>query len=291
MSEPQSEKLDPARIPLRLRTSPRWCATRLTERDGKLTKPPFSVVTNRELNGWEPKPELLVPFEQALATLPKFDYLGYVLTGSQLVVSDLDHCLQADGTLKAWARVYIDLVCDRVFYAERSPSKEGLHLWHVRADEPITFTDKKKIQRDFPDGKIELFWNNYVTVTGDVWGEFDPDARLEKGDLARIAAWIADKPKSASAAPVNGNAKKYELLLAGDIAGAGFNDESAADLALCSRLARAGMGRVEVELIWTKALPREKLQRRDYINATLDKAFEGLKPRNPEVDPNRLEKP
>jgi hypothetical protein len=93
--------------------------------------------------------------------------------------------------------------------------------------------------------------------------------------------------KKASPVPVNTSVNKFEYLLAGDIATAGFTDESSADQSLCSHLAKKGLSRIEVELIWKRSLPREKLERRDYIQRTLDTAFEGLTPRKIEVDPER----
>jgi hypothetical protein len=96
------------------------------------------------------------------------------------------------------------------------------------------------------------------------------------------------KKKSSAPAPVNGSAKKFEHLLAGDIAAAGFTDESAADQSLCSYLARKGFSREMTELMWKKSLPREKLNRIDYVRMTLDRAYEGIAP-PAEIDPETWE--
>jgi len=93
------------------------------------------------------------------------------------------------------------------------------------------------------------------------------------------------KRKSPAPEPVSGSDRKYEHLLAGDIASAGYTDESAADQALTSWLARRGFNREMAELIWKKSLPREKLNRIDYVRRTLDTAFEGIKP--PKIEPDR----
>jgi hypothetical protein len=170
-------------LPLRVRTSSRFLGTRLTERKNEktgvveMTKPPISIVTGEKFDGWEQDEKILAPllvsFDVALAAMAKYDFLGYNVTNSYHVVSDLDDCFQADSTLKSWAAEYVDLVRPFTFYAERSPSGSGLHLWHARDRSLKMFTEKKKAERNFPDGKVELFWNNYVTVTGKTWGQFD----------------------------------------------------------------------------------------------------------------------
>jgi hypothetical protein len=171
-------------LPLRIRTSQRFLGTRLTERKNEktgiieLTKPPISIVTDEKFNGWEQDEKILAPllasFETAFAALSRYDFLGYNVTNSYHAVSDLDDCFQADGSLKSWAAEYVEIARPFTFYAERSPSDTGLHLWHARdRNEKIDFDGKKKIERNFPDGKVEFFWNNYVTVTGKTWGEFD----------------------------------------------------------------------------------------------------------------------
>jgi hypothetical protein len=171
-------------LPLRVRTSPRFLGSRRAERknektgDIEFTKPPISIVTDEKFNGWEQDEAilapLLVPFDVALAAAAGYDFLGYNLTNSYHVVSDLDDCFHPDGALKPWAAEYVELVRPFTFYAELSPSDTGLHLWHARdRNEKINFDGKKKIERNFPDGKVEFFWNNYVTVTGKTWGEFD----------------------------------------------------------------------------------------------------------------------
>jgi len=170
-------------LPPRIRTSPRYLGTRLIERKNEktgtidLTKPPISIVTGEKFDGWEQDEKilrpLLVSFETALAAMAKYDFLGYNVTNSYHVVSDLDDCFRDGDVLKPWASEYVELVRPYTFYAERSPSDTGLHLWHARDRSLQMFTDKKKAERNFPDGKVELFWNNYVTVTGKTWGQFD----------------------------------------------------------------------------------------------------------------------
>ena len=172
------------KLSLRIRTSPRFLGTRLSERKNEktgvieLTKPPISIVTDEKFNGWEQDEKILAPllasFDVALASMSRYDFLGYNVTNSYNAVSDLDDCFETEGILKGWATEYVELVRPFTFYAELSPSGSGLHLWHARdRKETINFNGKKKIERNFPDGKVEFFWNNYVTVTGKTWGEFD----------------------------------------------------------------------------------------------------------------------
>jgi hypothetical protein len=68
---------------------------------------------------------------------------------------------------------------------------------------------------------------------------------------------------------------KLSALLRGEDAGIG--DDSAADASLCSQLARKGLSREQVELVWQNARPRKKLERDDYRRSVLDFAFKDIK--------------
>ena len=80
--------------------------------------------------------------------------------------------------------MFVDTWKDFIFYAERSPgvTHHGLHLWiRVEQKELSAFAErmssagKKKVVKNVgaEHEKIELFWSNYVTMTGDAWREWD----------------------------------------------------------------------------------------------------------------------
>lgn len=84
--------------------------------------------------------------------------LGFVLDGDGIVCLDLDHCLDGEGRVAAWARRVLDRL--PATYAEVSPSGDGLHVFgladvgrgrHVRVD----------------GGRVEVYGTGrYLTVTG-----------------------------------------------------------------------------------------------------------------------------
>jgi hypothetical protein len=110
---------------------------RLDRKDEKtgvieFTKPPISIVTDQQFNGWEQDETILAPllvsFDIALGAAARYDFLGYNLTNSYHVVSDLDNCFATDSALKPWATEYVELVRPYTFHAELSPSDTGLHM-------------------------------------------------------------------------------------------------------------------------------------------------------------------
>jgi AAA domain len=277
-------------VPACIRDRECWVVTRLTLREGKdaadpknWTKPPYRVDGSQDgFDGWNPKPADLATLDAALAALdnpkfqPPFEIVGANFTNTPFLCADLDHCFtEKDGDdLKPWARDYVDAWREWAIYAERSPSGDGLHLWFdlrgVAKNPQHTKTEKK-----FDGGKIELFARNYVTVTGDAWGDCG-GAALTKEDYARWWNWFSQRNQADPEPKLS--EEKFSLLLAGKLAEAGFTDRSAADQSLCSHLAKKGLPRAEVRQIWlSSGLAREKHERTDYVERTLDKAFEGVK--------------
>lgn len=89
--------IEQANLPLRIRSSPRFCGTRITIIDGKKKKPPYSIITGELFSDvWNPSQKELSTFEQALASESNYDYLGYVVSRSQHIVADLDHCFNEE---------------------------------------------------------------------------------------------------------------------------------------------------------------------------------------------------
>jgi hypothetical protein len=277
-------------VPSCLRQRSSWCATRLTEREGKLTKPPFRVSDGNLFDGWKPETSDLASFDEALKSLDRFDYLGFCVSDSPFLCSDLDHCFTEKDELKSWAKEYIDTHQSSVFYAERSPSKDGLHLWHDTRTMKLKDAADKKLERKFDGGKIELFFRNYCTVTGDAWGEFSGVCDRESLDKLRAFFVKPERSEAAGEAKLKAD-QKFALLMNGKIAEAGFSDptgDSAADLFFCGYLAKKKLNRETVRQIWlSSGLKRPKQQRQDYVESTLDRAFRDVK-NEPADEPVKL---
>jgi len=104
---------------------------------------------------------------------------GFVLNGDGLVVVDLDHCINPDGTLTPWAADIVNAA--PTTYTEISPSGTGLHLWGTG-----TLERGRRIRRG--DGaQIEAYGTGrYITVTGNRYGNAPNTIADLSGLLAAI---------------------------------------------------------------------------------------------------------
>jgi putative DNA primase/helicase len=218
-------------------------------------------------------------------------HLGLVLhrspqaIGTSLIVIDIDHCIDDDGTLSPEAATIVN---ELKSYTEVSRSGRGLHIL-LNAELPPG-------RRRFPGG-IEIYdRDRYVILTGDIrpeWGRPEIMHREAKFTALyeRLCAAIErdsppavspstslkldDEPLLAKAfAAGNGKGAELERLLAGDLSRHN-NDHSAADLAAASGLYFWTQDDAQVErIISTHPLgAREKWQKRaDYRRRTLAKA-------------------
>lgn len=85
---------------------------------------------------------------------------GFVLNGDGLACVDLDHCLTADGTAAAWVTQWLDALPPT--WIERSPSKQGLHIWGYATTEPPATRSLLN------EHCVEVYVaRRYLTVTGD----------------------------------------------------------------------------------------------------------------------------
>ena len=146
----------PENIPDYLKARPQWVNWAHEQRDGKLTKVPYSPVTERRAS----TTDLLTwaTFEAALATfeLGKYAGLGFVFCSADPFVGiDFDHCRNPEtGQVDPRVLEYIERFEDR--YVEVSVSGTGAHL--------IT---RGKIKGGAKKGKYELYdQDRFFTVTG-----------------------------------------------------------------------------------------------------------------------------
>lgn len=258
-------------IPQELKGKPNWVCWREEpcKGTGELTKPPINPHTGHYASPTDP--DTWGTLQEALEARKRLRLpgIGFVLTkDSGIVAIDLDHCRNPEtGDLTPMAQRTVERLKS---YTEVSPSGEGLHIF-VSGSLP-------------PDGKcrikdIELYDSaRYLTVTGHRI-ESTPAFLEERqdavdalhgwisGDAALVEAAKADDPLFA--ALWDGDRSQYE------------GDDSAADLALCNKLAPlCGRDPVQMDRIFRwSALMRPKWDEprgsRTYGQMTIDRALDG----------------
>lgn len=196
MTQPQNP-LRPfvgANIPPELRAHARWAPWRAqwNEKRQKWDKIPCQA------NGYglsTAKPERWLTYPAALAALQarpdQFAGLGYCMTGPHgLVGTDMDGCVNADGSIEPWAREVVDALDS---YTEVSPSGRGLRVFTL-GEVPEDWTNH--------DIGIEVYAGHeprFLTVTGEVISTDRATLRPAAGaTLAALSARYARQKTSAT---------------------------------------------------------------------------------------------
>lgn len=269
----------------------RWVNYRLVEREGKTTKIPVGPTG---ANASSTNPDDWSTYREARA---RSGQVGIVFTPAKTLLGiDLDGCLGAGGILGPDREAIAELILEADTYTEVSPSGKGLHLF-LALPEPLDLAANRS-------GKFECYTaGRYFTVTGVPFGEARPIRDVAPEEALRLLALLgypwgkdgAEAPAVAQSAlpwsPLDdrqvvermSSAKggaKARALYDGDVSEHG-GDDSAADLALCARLAFwTGGDAAQVERIWL-ASPlgqRKKTQARaDYRRRTVAAAIAGCK--------------
>ena len=271
-------------IPAELRQLPQWVGWRWEERDGKRTKPPYTA------DGLHPAscddPSTWSTFEAVCAGIEagKLSGAGFQVKDDQGILGvDLDHCGEPmKGTIEPWAQAIVDRLRS---YTEVSPSGTGLRIF-VKATKPGPRCRK---------GSLEIYdRSRYFTVTGQhVKGTPRTiEERQQELDALYAELW-PEKPSSNGHTPLSAgpgrsawevialasrarNSAKFEALMRGETAGYG-GDDSAADLALCSVAAFYSRDPAVIDqVVRQSGLMREKWEREDYRERTIERALEGV---------------
>lgn len=269
-----------------------WINWKLEEKDGKLDKIPKK--SNGQGNAKPNDPSTWSTFTDVDCVRGHFSGVGIMLNDKLLGI-DLDHCIE-NGKVLAEVATFIEQAHT---YTEISPSDTGLHIY-LALTEPIML-ERNKAPRGI--GKdYEVYTNGrWFTYSANPWKEsyalrtVTPEKALE---LLRMLGypWKKDLPlqKEEKNNPVeivpltdedllkkmfaSKNGTKIRRLYDGDVSTYG-NDDSAADMALCSRLAFwTGRNAEQMERLWLNSPigAREKTQgRKDYRDRTISKAIEG----------------
>jgi len=259
-----------------------WCEE---DRDGDITKVPYSVHGGRASST---NPKTWAPFEAAITYAEEHSMagVGFVFTEDDPYAGiDIDKCRNAEtGVVEPWAR---KIVAAFDSYTEISPSGTGLHIF-VKATLPGPNHRK---------GPLEMYESGrYFTLTGEHLGGTPTEIHERQDVLTRLYRHVF---KDKTAGEANGhkprttpldvgdedllalamqakNGEKFSRLWRGDTSDYA-SDDSRADLALCSLLAFWTDGDTERmdHLFRQSGLMREKWNRHDYRERTFNRVLEG----------------
>lgn len=272
--------------PIELARRPQWVAWLLTPREGepKPTKVPYNARTGALASTTDPS--TWATFEEASAFYVREHYsgVGYVLSRDDPYVGvDLDGCRDPDsGQIKPWAKAIMKRLDS---YTEISPSGTGLRIF-VKGELPPHGRRK---------GQIEIYSQaRFLTITGDhiigcpetiqdrqnelsiwhleIFGP--PPEQRQNGHVQRSPVQLADADLLIKARSAE-NGQKFWALWNGDYSS--YGSQSEADLALINHLAfwtGPDPARLD-QLFRSSGLMREKWERANYRDHTIDKALEG----------------
>jgi putative DNA primase/helicase len=272
--------------PGELRTADQFVCWREEDRDGDITKVPYSVHGGRASST---NPKTWAPFEAAIAYAEEHSMsgVGFVFTEDDPYAGiDIDKCRNAEtGEIEPWAW---KIVAALDSYTEVSPSGTGLHVF-VKATLPGPNNRK---------GPVEMYESGrYFTLTGEHLGGSPTEIHERQDVLERLYRHVFKVEKASST--TNGhklrsasldvgdedllalakqakNGEKFSRLWRGDTSDYG-GDDSRADLALSSLLAfwtDGDTARMD-HLFRQSGLYRDKWNRHDYRERTFNKVLEG----------------
>ena len=168
-------------VPAELKARRQWvCWRKETTRDGKPTKIPYQV--NRR-TAQTNQADTWTDYQTVCDHLDNFSGIGFVFSEDDPYCGiDLDHCLDAQGKLKDWAKPIVDRI-KGVGYGERSPSGNGIKFW-TRATLPPEAKHKVHIVKGAD--AIEAYDRlRYFTVTGRGKGDI--------GDGQAVIDWLVQE--------------------------------------------------------------------------------------------------
>jgi putative DNA primase/helicase len=273
-----------ARVSAEIRARRQWVGWEWTERGERRTKAPLVTDTGQRADvtrpgDWSDFDEAVVMVQQGRAS-----GIGYVLTlDDPYTAIDLDDCRDAaTGEVEAWARAIVDRFDS---YTEVSPSGTGLRLF-VRGALPPH--DRRRV------GNIEAYDDaRFVTLTAHVVAGRD---RIEDRQ-EELLAWHAETfPKLTAGVLARDPEQRSPEMDDAEVLALAFRarngaetrrlheeghgtdaDPSGEDLSLCNRLAFYTQDPEQLDRLFrSSALMREKWERADYRERTIDKALAGL---------------
>ena len=284
------------RVPAELKARRQWVCWRAETRDGKPTKIPYQTIKRKGeyLKAQSNQADTWTDYQTVCDHLDNFSGIGFVFSSDDPYCGiDLDHCLDAQGKLKDWAKPIVDRI-KGVGYGERSPSGNGIKFW-TRATLPTEAKHKAYIVKgaDAIEAYDQL---RYFTVTGRGKGDI--------GDGQAVIDWLVQEHLSEPQRPThttdrqpsateNLNAgevieriraskqsAEFNALMAGNTTGHG--SQSDADLRLCGVIKFWSQETAVIDTIFRQsALMRPKWDEKHrgdgatYGQMTIEKALSG----------------
>jgi len=270
----------------------RWVNWRYETVGGKKTKIPYAI-TGRKASSTDEK--TWSTYEEAKA---KSDQVGIVFTpDATLLGIDIDHCIENNKIVHEQKEKIERFLSEAASYVEVSPSQTGLHLF-LRISESLVLESHKKSPFEcYSSGR-------YFTVTLSPYGK-EKKIRTVSAKLALELLGILGYPwketvqkeekviqssnrqlTSLDDSTViekmfsSKNGAEIKTLFNGDISKYN-NDDSSADMALCSHLAFwCAKDAAQMERLWlqsTLGSRKKTRERKDYRDRTIKAAIDSCK--------------
>lgn len=234
------------KLPQSLKATGKFCGYKLEQRNGKPTKVPYDMRTQSRAQS--NNKNTFCDYATALKQLHRYDGLGAGIFDG-LCAIDIDHCVNADGTLSPLAADVIEIMDS---YSEVSPSGKGLHILFAAAgfdyDKAFYYINNQKLGMEvYVCGAT----NKFLTVTGNALRERNIEER--NNQLQTVLDKYMKRPNARKTQRLNAGksylsdasvleklanskqADKFNRLWNGDIAG--YPSPSDADMALATILA------------------------------------------------------
>lgn len=272
-------------IPQEIKNLPQWVLWKLEKVDGrdKLAKVPYQINGNRasstNTSHW-------TTFDKALEKYnsngKSYKGIGFVFSETDPFVGiDMDKVIDSQGNISEQVKLWIEKFNS---FIEYSQSGSGLHI-----------ICKGKIQGNKNRKEnIEIYEKGrYFAITGDVIDDKHREIKECQSSIDELYNTVF-KAKEKKKLPVmkisrnNGSLQDYEIINLGLKEESGKfnrlfngdtsdynNDESSADQALCNKIAFYTKDSNQIDSIFRQsALFRDKWEREDYRNRTINKAIE-----------------
>ena len=280
--------------PTPMRDLRQWVCWRAEERDGKLTKVPYSPTTGSRARSNDPTTWETLAQARDAAQKGHYEGIGFVFTEYDPFCGvDLDSCVDPEtGEVEPWAK---DIVGGLDSYTEISPSGTGLHII-VRAELPPGGNRKDRVEmydrlrfftvtgnhlRGTPTS-VQERQRQILALHNRLFPPTSPEVSSTNGTLAPENHM--DDAKVLRRAMSAANGSRFAALWVGDASG--YPSDSEADLALCSMLAfwtGPDEGRI-ASLFARSGLARKKWDREDYRRRTIACALAGAEFYTPRKD-------
>jgi hypothetical protein len=272
-----------------------WVNWKYEERDGKKTKVPYNPRTGGKAQS--NNPDTWTDFNFAKSKADDYSGIGFMFADGICGI-DIDNKTD-NPELDKQAEAIINLMDT---YTERSPSGTGYHIIFKCDMSKIPTIDKKLNEKYYlknPNNDLECYFagltNRYFTYTGEIINDKNIEDRTEQILIFLENYMLKDNFKKKSEPSKREQSEKYlpnvnilekarkaknglkfsALYDRGDVS-AHNNDDSSADLALCSMLAwwlQGDFNNIDY-YFRSSALYREKWERNDYRTTTIKRAID-----------------